>query len=70
MDTEAAIVEKRIFYLAINCHRLYEIARILEEEKVFCLAYYNELNDTYMKRSNTDMTKPYAWNGVTIGNIL
>ena len=70
VDAEAAAVVRRIFQLAIDCHGPYEIARILAEEKVFCPAYYNSLHETCMKRANTDMTKPYAWNGVTVGNIL
>ncbi|MBE5801681.1 MAG: DUF4368 domain-containing protein [Clostridiales bacterium] len=70
VDDEAAVVVRRIYQLAIDCHGPYEIARILEADKVECPAYYNATHDTCMKRSNTDMSKPYAWNGVTIGNIL
>ena len=70
VDDEAAAVVRRIYRLAIDCHGPYEIARILMAEKVECPAYYNATHDTCMKRSNTDMSKPYAWNGVTVGNIL
>lgn len=70
VDDEAAAVVRRIYQLAIDCHGPYEIARILEADKVECPAYYNATHDTYMKRSNTDMSKPYAWNGVTVRNIL
>lgn len=70
VDDEAAAVVRRIYQLAIDCHGPYEIARILEAEKVECPAYYNATHDTCMKRSNTDMSKPYAWNGVTVSNIL
>lgn len=70
VDDEAAVVVRRIYQLAIDCHGPYEIARILEAEKVECPAYYNATHDTCMKRSNTDMSKPYAWNGVTVSNIL
>ncbi|MBQ8618001.1 MAG: recombinase family protein, partial [Clostridia bacterium] len=70
VDDEAAAVVRRIYQLAIDCHGPYEIARILEADKVECPAYYNATHDTCMKRSNTDMSKPYAWNGVTIHNIL
>ena len=69
-DDEAAAVVRRIYRMAIDCHGPYEIARILESEKVECPAYYNAIHDTCMKRSNTDMTKPYSWNGVTVSNIL
>lgn len=70
VDDEAAAVVRRIYQLAIDCHSPYEIARILEADKVECPAYYNATHDTCMKRSNTDMSKPYAWNGVTVSNIL
>lgn len=70
VDDEAAAVVRRIYQPAIDCHGPYEIARILEADKVECPAYYNATHDTCMKRSNTDMSKPYAWNGVTVSNIL
>lgn len=70
VDDEAAVVVYRIFQMAIDCHGPYEIARVLSNEKVQCPAYYNATHNTCMKRSNTDMSKPYAWNGVTVSNIL
>ena len=70
IDDEAATVVKRIFQLAIDCHGPYEIARILSEDRVECPAYYNAVHENCMKRSSTDMSKPYAWNGVTVSNIL
>ena len=70
VDDEAAAVVRRIYRLAIDCHGSYEIANILSCEHVECPAYYNATRDTCMKRSNTDMSKPYAWNGVTVSNIL
>lgn len=70
VDEEAAAVVKRIFRLAIDCHGPYAIAKILSEDSVKCPAYYNAIHDTPMKRSNTDMSKPYAWNGTTVSNIL
>lgn len=70
IDDEAAAVVRRIYRLAIDCHGPYEIARILEDDKVECPAYYNAIHDTCMKRINTDLSKPYAWNGVTVSNIL
>ena len=70
VDEEAAAVVRRIFELAMDCHGPYEIARILELEQVYCPAYYNAIHDNCMKRSSTDMSKPYAWNGATVTNIL
>ena len=61
---------RRIFDLAMECHGPYEIARILEQEQVYCPAYYNAIHDNCMKRSTTDMSKPFAWNGATVTNIL
>lgn len=70
IDDEAAAVVRRIFQLAIDCHGPYEIARMLAEEQVMCPAYYNAVHDNCMKRAGTDMSRPYAWNGVTVTNIL
>ena len=70
VDEEAAAVVRRIFRLAMDCHGPYEIARLLADEHVYCPAYYNAIHDNCMKRSNTDMSKPYAWNGATVTNIL
>ncbi len=70
VDAEAAAVVRRIFDLAMECHGPYEIARILEQKQVYCPAYYNAIHDNCMKRSNTDMSKPFAWNGATVTNIL
>ena len=70
IDDEAAAVVRRVYRLAIDCHGPYEIARMLKADKVECPAYYNAIHDTCMKRTNTDMSKPYAWNGATVSNIL
>ena len=70
VDEEAASVVRRIFDLAMECHGPYEIAKLLADEHVYCPAYYNAIHDNCMKRSTTDMSKPYAWNGVTVTNIL
>ena len=70
VDDEAANVVKRIFQLAISCHGPYDIARILTEEEIMCPAYYNAIHKNCMSRSNTDMSRPYAWNGATVTNIL
>ena len=70
VDEDAAAVVRRIFELAMECHGPYEIARILEQEQIYCPAYYNAIHDNCMKRSTTDMSKPFAWNGATVTNIL
>ncbi len=70
VDEEAAAIVRRIFELAMDCHGPYEIARLLAAEHVYCPAYYNAIHDNCMKRSNTDMSRPFAWNGATVTNIL
>ena len=70
VDEEAAAVVRRIFELAMDCHGPYEIAKLLAAEHVYCPAYYNAIHDNCMKRSTTDMSKPFAWNGATVTNIL
>ena len=70
VDPEAAEVVRRIFHLAGECHGPYEIAEMLSKDHVLCPACYNVLHDTCMKRANTDMSKPYHWNGATVTNIL
>ena len=70
VDEEAAAIVRRIFELAMDCHGPYEISRLLAAEHVYCPAYYNAIHDNCMKRSNTDMSRPFAWNGATVTNIL
>lgn len=70
VDDEAADVVRRIFRMAIACHGPTEIARILRADQVPCPAYYNVVHNNCLSRSNTDMSKPYNWNYVTVTNIL
>ena len=70
VDEEAATVIRHIFQLALNGLGPYTIAKQLAAEKVLCPAAYNVVHETSMKRSNTNMTQPYAWNGATVTNIL
>ena len=70
VDDEAAAVVRRIFQLAIGCHGPVDIAWMLKEEQVCCPAYYNAVHDNCLSRANTDMTRPYDWNYVTVLNIL
>ena len=70
VDDEAAAVVRRIFQLVISCHGPVDIARILKEEQVCCPAYYNAVHDNCLSRANTNMTRPYDWNYVTVLNIL
>ena len=70
VDEAAAAVVQHIFQLALEGWGPYMIAKQLAEEKVLCPAAYNVVHETSMKRSGTNMTRPYAWNGATVTNIL
>ena len=70
IDDEAAAVVRHIFQLALDGLGPYTIAKRLTAERVLCPAAYNVVHETSMKRSGTNMTRPYAWNGATVTNIL
>ncbi len=70
IDDEAAAVVRHIFQLALEGLGPYTIAKRLASERVLCPAAYNVIHETSMKRSGTNMTRPYAWNGATVTNIL
>lgn len=70
VDEEAAAVVQHIFQLALEGLGPYTIAKRLTAERVLCPAAYNVVHETSMKRSGTNMTRPYAWNGATVTNIL
>ena len=70
VDEEAAAVVRHIFQLALEGLGPYTIAKQLSAEKVLCPAAYNVVHETSMKRSSANMTRPCAWNGATVTNIL
>ena len=70
VDEEAAAVVRHIFQLALEGLGPYTIAKQLTAERVLCPAAYNVIHETSMKRSGISMTRPYAWNGATVTNIL
>ena len=70
VDEEASAVVRHIFQLALEGLGPYTIAKRLTAERVLCPAAYNVVHETSMKRSSANMTRPYAWNGATVTNIL
>lgn len=70
VDDEAAQVVKRIFMLAVQGNGPYAIAKMLAEDHVHCPAYFNTIHENCNRRSDTDTSRPYNWNGATVTNIL
>ena len=70
IDEEAAAVVRRIYCLALEGYGQYKIAEILTREKVECPAYYLAVQGSGSHKNNVDMTRPYDWNGNTVGIIL
>ena len=70
IDEEAATVVQRIYHLALEGYGQYKIAEILTKEKVECPAYYLAIRGSGSHKNNVDMTRPYDWNGNTVGIIL
>lgn len=70
IDEEAAAVVRRIYHLALEGYGQYKIAEILTREKVECPAYYLAVRGSGSHKNNVDMTRPYDWNGNTVGIML
>ena len=70
IDEEAAAVVRRIYRLALEGYGQYKIAEILTKDKVECPAYYLAIRGNGSHKNNVDMTRPYDWNGNTVGAIL
>ena len=70
IDEEAAAVVRRIYHLALEGYGQYKIAEILTRDKVECPAYYLAVRDSGSHKNNVDMTRPYDWNGNTVGIML
>lgn len=70
IDEEAAAVVRRIYHLVLEGYGQYKIAEILTKEKVECPAYYLAVRGSGSHKNNVDMTRPYDWNGNTVGAIL
>ena len=70
IDEEADAVVRRIYHLALEGYGQYKIAEILTRDKVECPAYYLAVRGSGSHKNNVDMTRPYDWNGNTVGIIL
>ena len=70
IDEEAAAVVRRIYHLALEGYGQYKIAEILTKDKVECPAYYLAVRGSGSHKNNVDMTRPYDWNGNTVGIML
>ena len=70
VDEEAAAVVRRIFQLSVNGHGPYEIARILQQEKVERPSCYLARHGRGSQKNTADMARPYDWRGTTISALL
>ena len=70
IDEEAAAVVKRIFQLSIKGYGIFQIAKILREDKIPTPAvhFVRQGRGTRGKRPN--MEEPYDWSSSTVGKIL
>ena len=70
VDEEAAAVVRRIFRLSVEGHGPFEIARILQQEKVERPSHYLARHGRGNYRNTSDMSRPYDWHGTTVSAIL
>jgi len=69
IDEEAAEVIRRIFQMALEGKGPYQIATILQKEKVLCPSYYLAQKGVGNNK-NKDFPDPYRWWGTTIMYLL
>ena len=69
IDEEAAEIVRRIFRLTINGKGPYEIAAMLEGERILSPSAYLAKHGAGNRR-NCDFTDPYRWWGATVSYIL
>lgn len=70
IDDEAANVVRRIYALTIDGKGPYEIARMLESDKVECPSYYLSTRGIGTHQSRYNAAEPYLWRGTTIRYML
>ena len=70
VDEEAAAVVRRIFQLSVNGHGPYDIARILQQEKVERPSCYLARHGCGSQKNIVDMARPYDWQGTTVSALL
>ena len=69
IDEEAAEIIRRIFQMTIEGKGPYQIATILQKEKVLCPSYYLAQKGVGNNK-NKDFPDPYRWWGTTIMYLL
>ena len=69
IDDEAAEIVRRIFRMTINGKGPYEIATILERERILCPSAYLAERGAGNRR-NSDFADPCRWWGTTVSYIL
>ena len=70
VDEEAAAVVRRIFQLSVNGHGPYDIARILQREKVERPSCYLARHGCGSQKNIVDMARPYDWQSTTVSALL
>lgn len=70
LDEEAAEVVRRIFRLSMEGNGPFEIARILQNEKIERPSVYMGKRGQGTKRNSYDDSRPYDWSGTSVANIL
>lgn len=70
VDEEAAPVVRRIYQLAVNGKGPGQIAGILRDERIERPSVYLARQGLGVRRSVTDMSRPYDWSATSISEIL
>ena len=69
IDEPAAEIVRRIFRMTVEGKGSYQIATILQGEKIFCPSYYLAQQGVG-NRKNKDFPDPYRWWGTTVTCLL
>ena len=66
VDEEAAAVVRRIFQMTIEGYGPYDIARILQADRVERPSYYLAKRNCGIHKNRIDESEPYFWSGGTV----
>jgi len=69
IDEEAAAIVRRIFQMAIEGMGTHQIARQLNNEQIYCPAYYLAQRGQGTMKSKV-IENPFMWHGTTIGDFI
>ena len=70
VDEEAAAVVRRIFQMTIEGYGPYDIARILQADRVERPSYYLAKRNCGIHKNRIDESEPYFWSGETVKYII